>query len=659
MNTRYILAFFPLLILLSCTTVKANPNVTAESIEGFTDTQPMGDGGSKSIAKDPQEGRSLFARHHSLKVNGFTVTTDKTNFYSCSDDGFISRFSSSGYMDSWQISDIPVRLIAVHPEGRYIAAYESDGYSIYRVSLWDWETKTRVYAKRFKDSILSLSWSAKGSWLFIGNTSLEGLTILEGLSGKNAALFKNQPGIVSLAATGASEASVMTFGPSGKILYTDLTSGATRATYQAQMGVTNPVLFNNNRSIAGFAEGNLIVIDATSGKTISQTPVTQPLISISSDNSSVLRVESSETGWMITDSMGTSRPLTLPPGETPTSVLSLGPLLALGTAEGSVYYADESLTVTAATTERIRRIDDFASDNSRLFMLSNGALLISSGPGKSPVFAFEGITANRLLMSDDGFLLWSETDSAPLLYSSLDGDMKRTILETTDPITSLDRQENLIAVIEGSRKISVLSLSDGQKLFSYSGAGLQEAVLAGETHLLVSKSSTLNSPHALLYINITTGETVPVRAEADLCYGLTKTGMENNKLHVSGFFVKTGNGTSTTELTTITISVGTSGLSPVISKEASYGDEDLSAFVVGTDASFYTTLGKGALTEIGKNGAYQRRYERGPSVPVKITVMERFLVTLNADGSLSWFDRKEGSKPINSIVSDKRLWIEF
>ena len=97
--------------------------------------------------------------------------------------------------DTWQVSDLGIRKIAVRPGGNLLAVYESDGFSIHRVSLWNWTEKRRIFAKRFKDSVLSLAWSAKGTWLLVGNSSIEGITALDPETGNPVPLFKSPPGI--------------------------------------------------------------------------------------------------------------------------------------------------------------------------------------------------------------------------------------------------------------------------------------------------------------------------------------------------------------------------------------------------------------------------------------------------------------------------------
>ena len=69
--------------------------------------------------------------------------------FSSGEDGFIVRWDQNGLGEHLQVSDIAIKKIDVSPDGRLVAVYESDDFSIHRISVWDWKTKTRKYAKRF------------------------------------------------------------------------------------------------------------------------------------------------------------------------------------------------------------------------------------------------------------------------------------------------------------------------------------------------------------------------------------------------------------------------------------------------------------------------------------------------------------------------------
>ena len=87
------------------------------------------------------------------------IEASKGYFYTAAIDGFIIRWDSILNQERLQVSDIEIQKIVVHPDGNLIAVYETDGLSLFRLSVWDWQKKERLYAKRLQEKILNLSFS--------------------------------------------------------------------------------------------------------------------------------------------------------------------------------------------------------------------------------------------------------------------------------------------------------------------------------------------------------------------------------------------------------------------------------------------------------------------------------------------------------------------
>lgn len=607
------------------------------------------------------DGRMAF--RHRGSVLAFSAIPGTSRFFSAGKDGFISVHSPDGEDEAWQISDIPVRKISVSPDGNLVAAYESDGFSVHRVSVWDWKAKTRLYAKRFRDSIVSLSWSAKGSFLMIGNTSLDGIAILDGREGTIHPVFASAPGIVSIGVTGASESSMITFGPSGRILYTDVATGAERASYAGPEDIENPVLLGNNTRIAGYSNGYMTLIDATSGKKVAEWPSGKAIMATrSTDIEPVWIEETADGAWALRKGAQASESFTLPTPERVTAAFSTDVNIVLGTESGRLYAilaATASGAVPAInemTNREARAIDDLVSDGTRLFLLSAGSLFISSGPGRAPVFAFDGIQANRLAILNGELLCWSTDKDEPLITIGFDGERRATIYQPKEGIRSLAIEGSLISLVEGSSKAIVIDASSPSPAnaprFTYSGAGLQDAILLGKNRLIISRSSTMRAPTPIVLVNIDTGETVPLKIDGDLCYGLRKTSPTEDRL--AGFIVKAGQ-TASTELVTLSVSPDAQS-SMSMHVEALYSDEDLAATLAGDSGRILTNLGKNAMAGIDPSGE-QIRYPRAHSLPVRIATMDQYIVTLNYDGSLTWFSRLDDAIT-SSLITDNGLWIE-
>lgn len=661
-----------LALTVSCASASAKQPATLEPIENLAKPgveapvlSETADAAHTIEAAEIAEAAPLITggsvKRHLGAVLTLSPIPSTTYFVSGDEYGFVTRHEE-GTGDTWQVSDLPIRRIAVHPEGNLIAVYESDGFTVHRISLWNWSEKRRIYAKRFKDSVLSLSWSAKGTWLLVGNSSLEGITALDGATGNPVNLFASQPGMVSYAVTGKTETSIMTFGPSGRLVYTDLSTGAARASYQGPADISEPRPLNNNRAIAGIIDGSMNVIDATSGKTLAWWESSFPALlpaAAETDTAPYWLEHDIENCWFLRHGDLKSQAFEFPAGSNPVSSMVLGEHILFGASDGGIYALSSEVSPDAlpipepVDSSPVRRIDDAVSDGERLFILTEGAVLISAGPGKAPLFAFDGIEGNRIALTEGLLLFWSDLKAAPVSKTSLDGEMREILYSPTEPVTAFNTIPGKIALIEGSSKVTVLDMSSGitgVAPFNYRGIGLQDILIISADSVVVTKSATARAPNPVVKIDTRTGETVPYKIEGNLCYGIKPTNTDATGF--TGFIVGSADSGSITRLVTVTGLDTLAGIAPPVKTEASYADEDLAASAQSDGSLIYTNLGKGSLVEIDSTKGTVRRFQRGYALPKRIVLMDRWAVTINHDGSVSWLTRAGMLESTSSITTD-------
>ena len=125
--------------------------------------------------------RNKTTKPHTGKINDIAIS--KNSVFTAGQDGFVIKWNEDGIGEHYQISDLEVKLIAVSPNGNDIVIYETDGYSVNRISVWDWNKQTRKFARRITDSVASLAYSEKGSWILVGTTSMDGVIFLDSTRG--------------------------------------------------------------------------------------------------------------------------------------------------------------------------------------------------------------------------------------------------------------------------------------------------------------------------------------------------------------------------------------------------------------------------------------------------------------------------------------------
>ena len=201
------------------------------------------------------------------------------SFFTAGDDGFVIKWLPDGTGEHFQISDLEIKLIAVSPNGTDIAVYETDGFSIHRISEWNWKTLTRKSAKRFTDSIVSLEYSAKGTYLMAGTSSVDGMLFLDPKTKLTPlSVVKETTGTVTVARTGSTEKTVLMYNPQGTLTYYNLLNGSKVHEFECEMLLEQPTLLYNNYYLVGAKNDSIAVINATTGETSTTIPAKNPII---------------------------------------------------------------------------------------------------------------------------------------------------------------------------------------------------------------------------------------------------------------------------------------------------------------------------------------------------------------------------------------------
>ena len=140
-------------------------------------------------------------------------TSDKLNdsFYSAGDDGFLIKWDDSGMGDHYQISTMKIKSISRNPSTGDVALYETDGVSLHRVTVINSKTFAKIFSRRFPDPVTSISFSEKGTYLFVGSNTANGTYIINSKDGKIYVKPDDVSGGVTFAQTGASEKSAVMY----------------------------------------------------------------------------------------------------------------------------------------------------------------------------------------------------------------------------------------------------------------------------------------------------------------------------------------------------------------------------------------------------------------------------------------------------------------
>ena len=637
----------------------ANPDAPIDSSDASLDGSIPGTAQQKNgmRGQDPSVKNTIErARVNHRFEGGVAAIADSSvtrSFFAAGKDGFITRFSYGTMRpETWQVSMMPIKRIAAHPKKTVIAVYETDGFSIHKISLWDWQTKKQLYAKRFTSSVLSLSWSAQGTYLFIGTASTEGITVLDA-NGNIKKVYPRPPGIVLLAATGPSEKSIVTYGETGRLVYADIAKKSILTQYETEDRLESPELIKNYTQIIGYKNGNVIVVKAASGEVLEHYPARSALFAGKITDSLPVWIEQGDVQqtWHLCQGDKQSPPFSLPHPASVTAARHVDTAVVIGTDDGRLYRltqnSDASITLTELNIDTSIPVVDICTKDSKIYMLSGSTLYAASSPADKPEPVIQSVSGERCTVYGNGFLFWSAEKNAPLYYAE-EGQTPTILYRPRERLNSVSVYNDTIAAVRAFSGLVLLDGKSGKQLFTYQAAGLQDAVQVDDTFVLITKSTGGIIRQPILLINIKTGETIPLNMDGDIAFSV----QANHKVkHTFSCFRLKMENSEQTDLMTMKIDT-THPARSTFTAALSYTDEDLQASLYDDGYAVVTTLGKNQLTYYDKQRRSTRQLPRDYALSRKALMTDTYIVSMNYDGSVSWFNRRTMQLLQHKTVAD-------
>lgn len=573
-------------------------------------------------------------------VSAITDSEAVHSFFVAGNDGFITRYTHNELKaETYQITDMPIKFIAAHPKKNYLAVYATDEFGTHIISIWDWAQKKAIYSKHFTSAVLSLAWSAKGTYLFIGTASLEGITVLD-TAGQSKHIYPNPPGIVLLAATGPNEKNIVTYGETGRLVYANIAKANIIAQYTTENRLQTPELIKNYTHIVGYKDGNVFVIKATSGEVVKQYPARSAIFAGQLKDSLPVWIERGDdiNTWQLCRGEEKSEPFILPNHSTVTAARHGAAGIIIGTNDGRLYRLQQSgasHTVLAPLTSELHtKILDMCTKDSSVYVLTQKALYVLDKNNRTPQFYAENPQANHCTPYRNGFLLWTHTRAAPLYYVEKNSE-PRVLYRAKEALNSVSVHNDTIALAQTFSGLQLIDGTNQHQPFVYHATGLQEALQINEELVLIAKSTTDSTRCPLLLINIHTGETIPIKIEGDLAFALTAS--PHNKNDIACIRLRS-EGQITTELVSLHID-SEAASATTFQTLLSYEGEDLHAFIYKTAHHIITNLGNNALTAYDSGHKQGRPLKRDYALPQKAVSTDTHILSLNYDSSLSWFNK--------------------
>lgn len=602
---------------------------------------------------------------HSGKINSSAVSKDA--LFTAGDDGFVIRWTYDGTGERYQVSDLEVKMIAVSPNGNDIAIYETDGYSINRISVWNWKTKSRKFnPKRLSDTITSLAYSEKGTFLIVGTSSVSGSIFLNANTGTVLNKQSVPASMVTLACTSATEKSSFMYTQLGDIIYTNMQTGVNKQTITIEAGLSQPLLFHNDIFFAGVKDNYIYIYHAVTGDQLACIPASEPILASSRDDNNLYYVEESGRNYAlkVIETEGVhvfSTPVKL----SSFSIEARPSLLNVLKAQDFIYgicsngsvqmlgceQAEGTVAMTPVSKPVFSKITDIASFNNQFYFLTADSVYTSGMDDSSAVLTAQNNGSGNMLPVDEGIVLFTQDTTKAITFNGQNLYKPTGVIQSIHYISSTTSGtgEAAILVVEGSNTVKKIELNSGTVTTLYTGSGVQDALLTSERDLYVAKTSATNPPTSLVHVDTVTQETVSLPVNGSVMYALSADSGNNT---IFGVNIITGTQKKT--------DIFSYNLSSKTYKTLMYwSDEDTEAFTYWFNGKVVTNIGHTQLRSRSTSSSSEIQYSRVSALPVKVCGNNDNLLSLNRDGSVSWFAVNNNRHFKDAFLSiDGATWVE-
>ena len=611
---------------------------------------------------------------HIDAVTKLAVTEDGRNLVSVSRDGTLRVWDRSARNLQYRIQVGPLPLIDVvlHPNATQAAVLESDGISVYRLSVWDWTTGRKYFSTGLEEQPLYLSFSPKGSFLTYSSADWQSMNILSSRTGNQLPYLRDGFGIVSAFRMNSSEQRVVTYLPSGSIQYRNLQTGRIIQEFPTVSGLERMAFTLGNRYIIGQWNDSLIAVDLLSGEDIDSVRVKNlESFAVNEETGEVICYVGSdsdegEPSYVLytfgTGGFRTKYSRFRPALNASSNHTAYKGTLYSGAADGALYYQSSYAGIPSIFSEnRLLEIHDFDSSQSIIFTATdtiftiyadylyqpeNGSEQVLTHVQPNPMQAptkVHSLDNGQYILQDD-----AGTRGRYWLFSAVEGAIGLPNDRYEAPLTSVDAKNQQILTVDSDGAVQIFDSFTGSLTPISKVYGLQTAIFVHGVNIVTAGRHSQSLRTSKLLIDTNTGETVPLDDMSIETFGLAYDALSHTLYALS----LEGN-------TSNTRTVLTEYTGPIFEKSnVLYTVEG-----IHTDATMAVSRGALFLTVAGINKTFYAGTHRFVSVdgnnniPVNVEVMGDWLIGLNKDSSVSIWERANGSLILSFFLFSDLEWV--
>jgi WD40 repeat protein len=573
---------------------------------------------------------------------------------SAGQDGFLGIWDpkAGSAVERFQLSSYPVKAMCLKPGARDIAVCESDGLDLHRISVWDYENKTKRFTVRVRDPVSYLSYSGSGRFLIALRGSMAGPLFLDSVTGEPLEGMNYSGNAINFAATGKSERTMVCYSPLGILTYWNLEKGEEVLRLNVPMDIARAVLFSRSRFLAGFDSGGLVVVDAVGGKTLSRSREVKKghivtlgegteFIAVDTDSRRIFRLNIDNAG-----KVGIVKNEPFPEGvRTVSAAVSGAGTLFVGAQDGQVRAVQDGAAKSLAFQRQYEIADAAASQDTLALLSAQGSVafipadyraLSGEALGFDAAGAYDRVSGLPGQEEAPGFLLWNSDNSrriAPQLRSASEKGLSlSSMAQLAASYRTVSVWQDKALFLEDSGNLTVVSLKNGKVLFNYYYMGALDAAFINDNTVLLGRS-TGSGGSPFILVNINNGETSPF-AHASAAGAIVHRGGSGE---IYGAVLDQDGTDKKTSVIVLDLQ-DPAASRPVVE----YEGEDTDFLLEECANSLAFTAGRdGALLYNEEQGLLP--FERSSGLPVKLINGKDNFIVVDTEGSVVWHDPKNGS----------------
>jgi hypothetical protein len=504
---------------------------------------------------------SIISTGNAQKVR-FTVNTShmgSVSAFAYHSDDLLFSGGTDGTIKIWnikdkklhydiQISPFPILTITLHPQKTEMLVLTKDNVNTYIIIAKNWKTGHTLYTIPLNSPCLYLDYSPQGTYFFSCTSHWDGFAVFNALTGERLSFLPDSLGIVSYAVISRKEKNIMTYNPSGKIIYWNIAKSQIIKELTTLADIRFPFITEDKSYLIGYCKDTLVVIDLLSGSLkayfklphiidLSYNSTTQEIAYISQYK------KDQKIGFIVfhSDNLSLSAHSAVKNifNATLTKIVFADRLLFAGNESGNILCFKDHTYFEQFAQNNLHPISDLAVFNGSLALTASTHIIFFSSQLISGEIDFpyprlhnESFTMQKLTLPFANAFLEtaSSKDSLLIAWQNEKRDARYTTINPIIPalvqhysyskktIVYFSLCRYFLHIVDKSGQLLLISRNTFKPVFRYSAYGMNAFTVLSDDELIFGRNRGTQAGSALMRINFKNGKisAVPTSAQAIL-----------------------------------------------------------------------------------------------------------------------------------------------